>query len=103
MRRGGFGRGGFRMRRVGVPLMGMGMGGFGSPLLTTLMAGGMGYMLGSNSGQQAVPQAPMYAYPQYPPPMVAQGTAASTDNGTLAQLKLLGDLHNSGTLTDDEF
>ena len=46
-RGGGFGRG-FGMRRFGAPLMpmGMGMGGFGSPLLTTLMAGGLGYVMG---------------------------------------------------------
>jgi len=65
MPRGGFGRGfgrGFGMRRFGAPIVmpmgGMEMGGFGSPLLTTLMAGGLGYALGSNTAQQAVPQAP---------------------------------------------
>ena len=59
------------MRRFGAPLMPMGMGmGMGSPLLTTLMAGGLGYALGSNAAQQAAPQAqqaPPYPYqtPQY--------------------------------------
>ena len=45
----------------------------GSPLLTGLMAGGLGYMLGSNAGQQAAPQvqqvmpAPTYQLPQAGP------------------------------------
>jgi hypothetical protein len=118
MPRGGFGRGfgrGFGMRRIGVPLVvpmgGWGGMGMGSPLLTTLMAGGLGYALGSNSAQQAVPQAqpmtaPAYpAYPPYPypPPQAAPGTSSSADSGKLAQLKLLGELHDSGILTDDEF
>jgi hypothetical protein len=115
-RGGGFGRGfggrGFGMRRFGAPLiypgMGMGMGGFGSPLLTTLMAGGVGYALGSSSAQQAAPQAPQAApYPPYPypyqgPPVAPQGQVPSADTGRLAQLKLLGELHDSGILTDDE-
>jgi hypothetical protein len=45
----GFGRG-FGGRRFGRPIiypMGGGMG--GSPLLNTLLAGGLGYMLGSNT------------------------------------------------------
>jgi hypothetical protein len=100
------------MRRGGMPLFGMGgMGmGMGSPLMTGLMAGGLGYLLGSNSNQQVSPQvqqvmpAPGYAYPQptqWPPAAPASNTGA--DGGTLAQLKLLGQLHDSGTLTDDEF
>ena len=117
MPRGGFGRGfggGFGMRRVGVPLMmpmgGMGMGGFGSPLLTSLMAGGLGYMMGSNAAQQSAQQAqpimvaPQYQpYPYQAPPPAPQGPAYSADNGRLAQLQLLGRLHDSGILTDDEF
>ena len=118
MPRGGFGRGfgggfgrGFGMRRMGAPIiapmggMGWGMGGMGSPLINTLMAGGLGYMLGSNSSQQQVQQpmgAPQYQpYPyQAPPP---QAPASGTQNGSLAQLQLLGHLHDSGVLTDDEF
>lgn len=66
----GFGGWGPGMRRRGFPLLmpmsgGWGWGG-GSPLLTTLMAGGLGYMMGSNSGQQAAPQYPQQNYPQYP-------------------------------------
>lgn len=114
MPRGGFGRGfgggfgrGFGMRRVGFPMIApMGMGwGMGSPLMNTLMAGGLGYMLGSNSAQQAqqpavVPPYPSYPY-QAPPPQPAP--EASAQNGRLAQLQLLGQLHDSGVLSDDEF
>ncbi len=111
MPRGGFGRG-FGMRRFGAPLvyrggMGMGMGGFGSPLLTTLMAGGLGYMMGSSSAQQqAQPpyQPPPYQpYPYQAPPAAPQAPVPGADSGKLAQLKLLGELHESGILTDDEF
>ena len=116
MPRGGFGRGfgrGFGMRRYGAPLVyPMGMGG-GSPLLNTLMAGGLGYMLGSSSAQQAAPQPqqvvavpqpyPPYPYPYQAPPAGPQGPTSSADNSKLAQLQLLGQLHDSGVLTDDEF
>jgi Short C-terminal domain len=112
MPRGGFGRGfggrGFGMRRFGAPLMPMGMGmGMGSPLLTTLMAGGLGYALGSSAAQQAAPQAPQappyQPYPYQAPQAPPQGQVPSADSGRLAQLKLLGELHESGILTDDEF
>jgi putative oligomerization/nucleic acid binding protein len=113
MPRGGFGRGfgggfggrGFGMRRMGMPLLyPMGGGGMGSPLLTTLMAGGLGYMMGSNSAQQAVPPSPAYPSPYpYQGSPATPGPAVSTDNGKLAQFQLLGKLHNSGILTDDEF
>ncbi len=86
---------------MGMPLLGRwGMGGMGSPLLTTLMAGGLGYMAGSNSAQQPAPYPPQYPY-QGPP--ATSVPAGSTDNGTLAQLQLLGKLHDSGVLTNDEF
>ena len=112
---GGFGRGagrGFAMRRSGAPLMGgYGMG-MGSPLISTLMAGGVGYALGSNSSQQGAQQAPSYQQP-YPyqtppapyqaPPAAPQVQGAGADSRRLAQLKLLGELHESGVLTDDEF
>ncbi len=105
----GFGRG-FGMRRYGAPLVyPMGMGG-GSPLLNTLMAGGLGYMLGSSSAQQAAPPpqqvvvAPPYQpYPYQAPPAAPHGPVSSADSGKLAQLQLLGQLHDSGVLTDDEF
>jgi hypothetical protein len=115
MPRGGFGRGfggrGFGMRRFGAPLVYPRMGGWGmgSPLLTTLMAGGLGYALGSNAAQQAAPQAPQapqyqpYPYPYQAPPAPPQGQVPTPDSGRLAQLKLLGELHESGILTNDEF
>ena len=104
-RGGGFGRGGFGMRRYGAPLIGMGgMGGMGSPLLTGLMTGGIGYLLGSNASQQAAPQVQqVMPVPMYPPPQAPPGPSARGDSGLLAQLQLLGDLHNSGVLTDAEF
>jgi hypothetical protein len=111
MPRGGFGPC-FGMRRFGAPLVypmdGWGGMGMGSPLLTTLMGGGLGYALGSNSAQQAAPQQAPYPYQPYPypyqaPAVTTQAPAYSADSGKLAQLKLLEELHNSGTLTDDEF
>ena len=72
------------MRRRGFPLfpfggygMGMGMGG----LMGDLVAGGIGYMMGRQSAQQApqyqtpqyqAPQAPQYQAPQYQPPQPSQ-------------------------------
>ena len=58
--------GGRYMRRRGFPLFpmggyGMGMGGGG--LIGDLMAGGIGYMMGKQSAQQA----PQYQTPQYQP------------------------------------
>jgi len=104
MRRGfgGFHRGGFGYRRFGYPMMyrgGFGFGGGG--LLTSLLAGGIGYMLGSNNANQQMPpiqqDVPSYQQPQTAP------TDANTDNSMLSQLKMLSDLHSSGALTDDEF
>ncbi len=115
MPRGGFGRGfgrGFGMRRFGAPLVmpmggwGMGMGGYGSPLLTSLLAGGVGYALGSNAAQQNQPQPPAYQpspYPYQAPPQAIPTPSPDAESGKLAQLKLLGELHASGVLTDDEF
>lgn len=127
--------GGPYMRRRGFPLfpmggygMGMGMGG----LMGDLMAGGIGYLMGKQSAQQAPqyqppqyqtpqyqppqppqyqtpqyqpPQTPQYQTPQYQPPQPPQYQApvASGGNEKLAQLKLLGHLRDSGLLTNDEF
>jgi Short C-terminal domain len=87
-RRGPFGGGGY-MRRRGFPLFpmggyGMGMGGGG--LIGDLMAGGIGYLMGKQSAQQAPQyqppqyqtpqyqpsQAPQYQQPQYQPPQTPQ-------------------------------
>jgi hypothetical protein len=104
--------------------------GSGGGLLGDLMAGGLGYMMGRQQGapqnQQYPPQyqqgtaqnqqyLPPYqqgavqnqqyptqyqqSVPQYQPPP-AQG---GTQNSQLAQLRLLGRLHDSGVLTNDEF
>jgi len=114
------------MRRRGFPLFpmggyGMGMGGGG--LIGDLMAGGIGYLMGKQSAQQAPQyqppqyqpqQAPQYQPPQYQPSQTPQyqapagtpnqqSTAASGVNEKLAQLKLLGHLRDSGILTNDEF
>jgi hypothetical protein len=105
-RGGGFGGGGFG-RRIGIPLMG-GYGGYGgygggygSPLLGSLMAGGLGYAMGSSSAQQA--QQPYQPYPYQGQPAAPQGQPPNGDSGKLAQIKLLGDLREAGTLTNDEF
>lgn len=120
--------GGPYMRRRGFPLLfpmggfGMGMGG---SFLGDLAAGGIGYLMGRQSAQQAPqyqppqyqapqyqpPQAPQYQAPQYQPPQTPQyqppanqqATAASGGNERLAQLQLLGHLRDSGLLTNDEF
>ena len=118
------------MRRRGFPLFpmggyGMGMGGGG--LMGDLVAGGIGYLMGKQSAQQAqqyqgpqyqTPQyqgpPQQYQTPQYQPPQTPQyqppaGTpnqqapTASGENERLAQLKLLGHLRESGLLTNDEF
>ena len=98
------------MRRGGMPLLGMGMGmGMGGPLMTGLMAGGLGYLLGSNSNQPQNPQvvqmmpaqAPYQAQQPYQTPQAAPASPAGADK--LAQLRLLGELHDKGVLTDDEF
>ncbi len=105
MPRGGFGERGFRGRRFGAPLVYPMRMGMGSPLLNTLLAGGLGYMLGSSTAQQTAPRAQQtqpilpQPYPFQAPPALA----SSQDSGRLAQLKLLGELHEAGTLTDEEF
>ncbi len=73
----------------GVPLLGTnGMDGTGSPLLAGLIAGGIGYLPGCNANRQA---------PQADP------APASGGNIELLQQFMLGVLHDSGVLTDDEY
>jgi hypothetical protein len=80
------------------------MGGYGSPLLTSLLAGGVGYALGSNSAQQNQQQSPAYQpYPYQVPLPTTPAPSPGVDSGQLVQLKLLGELRDSGVLTDDEF
>jgi hypothetical protein len=98
----------------------MGMGGMGGGgLIGDLMAGGLGYMMGRQQGTQNPQYSPQYQQPvqQYPPqyqppvqqyqqgtpqyqPQTPQGNAQS---GQIAQLRLLGELHDKGVLTNDEF
>ena len=52
------------MRRMGFPLLGMGFG--MGPLMTGLMAGGLGYVLGSNANQQQGQPAPVQGQPASP-------------------------------------
>jgi hypothetical protein len=127
--------GGPYMRRRGFPLLsplgglglGLGMGG-GSSLLGDLAAGGIGYLMGRQSAQQAPapqyqppqyqvpppqyqpPQTPQYQPPQYQPPQTPpyqppqyQAPAAGGSSEQLSQLKLLGHLRDTGLLTNDEF
>jgi len=85
-----YGRGPY-MRRRGFPLLfpmgGFGMGmGMGGSLLGDLAAGGIGYLMGRQSAQQASqyqapqyqpPQAPQYQAPQYQPPANQQVPTAT--------------------------
>ena len=105
------------MRRVGYPLFGGGWGGGGiggGGLLGDLMAGGLGYMVGRQQGatnqQQYPPQYQQQPYPQqpypqqpYPQQQYQQPAQGNMQNSQLAQLQLLGQLHDAGTLTDQEF
>lgn len=106
------GWGGPYMRRRGYPLfggfgMGMGMGGGG--LMGNLMAGGLGYMVGRQQGQnqqQQYPpqyQQPAQQYQQPAPQYQAPPAQGGAQSGQLSQLKLLGQLHEQGILTNDEF
>jgi hypothetical protein len=65
-------------------------------------------LLGSNSANQHASSQPQVLQvmpaPTYQPPQGPQAAApASADSGVLAQLKLLGELHDSGVLTSEEF
>ena len=102
----GFGGRGMGMRRIGGPMLmgGMGMGGYGSSLLTSLMAGGLGYVMGNNAAQQPAQQPVAYQpYPYQQPPVAPQPPTQNADSGKLAQLQLLGKLRDSGVLTNEEF
>jgi|SRR5579884_370957 len=108
-----------------------GLGGFGSGfggggLLGDLLSGGIGYLAGRSmaQNQQASQYPPQYqSYPpqyqaqyqpspQYQQPYQAQapqyqappqGNLDTTQSNRLAQLKLLGQLREQGTLTEEEF
>lgn len=120
MPRRGFGMYGMGMMpRRGVPIIGAGrmMGGgmgmrMGSRLVAALLTGGLGYLAGRRAGQrqQSAQQTARIGEQQqpasYPSPQAApapQIPAATVAADTSAQLKLLGQLHESGVLTDTEF
>ena len=76
----------------------------GSPLLTGLMGGGLGYLLGSNRADKNDQQDQDQQDQQAPPaPAATPATATSRIDDGLNQLKRLGELHESGVLTDEEF
>ncbi len=122
-------RRGFNLLPMGGFGWGGGMGGFGGMggmggggLMGDLLAGGIGYMMGRQTGQQGASQqyqqpqyqpppqqyqAPYYQPPQAPqyqqPQSQYQQPAGGVSNEALAQLRLLGQLRDSGRLTNDEF
>ena len=75
-------RGGPFLRRPGLPPFGR------SGLLGELLIGGLGYLLGRQQGQNQSQQ----RQPQ-----------ATAQSDQLAQLRLLGQLRESGVLTEEEF
>jgi hypothetical protein len=85
--------------------MGMGMGFGVGPLMSGLLTGGMGYLLGQNSANRANQQ--MQAQQQVPPyyyqPPAMSSSSSNTGDDVLKQLQLLGELHERGVLTDQEF
>ncbi len=112
-------------RRIGYPLFGggFGLGGLGmGGLLSDLLSGGVGYLIGKNRAQNQQQQAAQYQQPyqqpappyqQYPPqyqqpapsyqPSPSQGSVGNTQDNRLAQLRQLGQLREQGVLTDEEF
>ena len=100
------------------------MGGGLGTLLDSVMAGGLGYLVGRNTGssaqQQYQQQYPQYQQP-YPPQYQQQpyqpqyqqqpaqqyqpyqAPANSPADNRIAQLRQLGQLRESGVLTDEEF
>jgi hypothetical protein len=74
---------------------GFGMG-LGGGLLGDLLAAGLGYYLGRRSAQGNAQYAA--SYQQYP-----QQAAMDPSSQRMTQLKLLGQLRESGILTEEEF
>ncbi len=76
------------------------------PLLRAAALGGAGYLAGKSAAQKAQQMDALEAQVQDlqaspPPAAVAPGPAPAADR--LAQLKQLGELHQAGVLTDEEF
>ncbi len=53
--------------------------------------------------QQAAAAPPYYQQPAPPPPATAPAPSTGLTTDDIAQLKQLGELHESGVLTDAEF
>ena len=53
--------------------------------------------------QQPAPPPPVYQQPAPPPPAAAPAPSTGLTDDSIAQLKQLGELHESGVLTDAEF
>ena len=53
--------------------------------------------------QQPAPPPPVYQQPAPPPPAAAPVPSTGLTDDSIAQLKQLGELHESGVLTDAEF
>ena len=87
MPRVGFG-GGFTIRRFGSPLIGMRTG-TGSPLMTGMMAGGIGYVLGSNNSNQQAP--PVQQVTPLGISQMAPAPISGADSVILPQIKLPGE------------
>ncbi len=91
-------------RRTGYPLFGGGLGLGG--LLSDLLSGGVGYLIGKNSAQNQQQSAPYQPYQQPAPPYQpspSQESGGNTQDNRLAQLRLLGQLREQGVLTEEEF
>ncbi|HLI72027.1 MAG TPA: SHOCT domain-containing protein [Ktedonobacteraceae bacterium] len=82
-------RGGPWLRRP--PLLPFGRIGRGG-LLNDLLVGGLGYLIGRQQGQA-----------QYRPPYQPQQPQGGAQGEQLTRLKLLGELRESGVLTEEEF
>ena len=71
------------------------------------VVGGAAYAAGKhNAANQAAESAPPPAYAEPPPEQVApsaQGASAGLSPEALEQLRELGQLHEQGVLTDEEF
>ena len=87
------GFGGFGGPMFGGPMFGgFGMG-LGGGLMGDLLAGGLGYYLGRRSSQGYQVASQQYTQP----------SATDQASNTLTQLKVLGQLRESGILTEEEF
>ena len=74
----------------------------GGGLLGDLLAGGVGYFLGSRMSAQRNQQYTT-PYQQYQTPYQQYPQPSGPSSNVLAQLKALGQLRESGILTEEEF